>query len=438
MSFMFPLRVRSAGSCGLLALALAGCSPRMRIARAARQTLMHQAALKEAFLGICVSRSGRKPVYAYHADRYFTPASNTKLLTLYCALRLLPDSTLGIRFTSIRDTLFVAGTGDPSLLHPDFPQQAVLDFLRAHQGAIVLCRTPGVFPVYGPGWAWDDYQEAFQPERDKLPLYGNVVRIRRCMDGMQVLPRRFADSVQVLAPGVPAVHRERDRNLFTVSLPDTATAYVLQIPFRARSLSLQARLLADTLRRPVSWKNGPLPGKGPFFSIANVPSDSLYRNMLLRSDNFYAEQVLAMLSDRLLDSISSTTALPLLQQRMLGMLPQAPRWVDGSGLSRYTLLSPADLLCVLDSLRQRFGYVRMYALLPSGSDGTLAGSYAALGAQLHAKTGSLSNNISLTGFLHTRSGKTFLFSLMANHFMVPSASVRRCFAAFLERLQRHL
>lgn len=411
----------------------------MRIARAARKTLKDQSPLKRAFLGIVVSRSrGGKPVYRYHGDRYFTPASNTKLLTLYCGMRLLPDSTLGIRYTCSRDTLFIAGTGDPSLLHPDFPRQAVLDFLSAHQGPIVLCRTPGNIPAFGPGWAWDDYQEAFQPERDKLPLYGNVIRIRRSNGGIQVLPRLFADSIHVRTAGVPAVHRERERNLFEVELPDTAAAGSLQVPFRARSLRLQARLLADTLHRPVAWQNKPLPDNGCIRRKSNVPSDSLYRHMLYRSDNFYAEQVLAMLSDRLLDSISSASVLPLLQQRLLGKLPQAPRWVDGSGLSRYTLLSPEDLLSVLDSLRQRFGYIRMYALLPSGCDGTLAGGYGSLGRQLHAKTGSLSNNISLTGFLHTRSGKTYLFSLMANHFMAPSAEVRRCFAAFLERLQRRL
>lgn len=67
---------------------------------------------------------GGQTLYAKDADKYFTPASNTKLFTFYTALRVLGDSMPVLRYAYQDGMLIFQGTGNPMLLHPDFPDQS--------------------------------------------------------------------------------------------------------------------------------------------------------------------------------------------------------------------------------------------------------------------------------------------------------------------------
>lgn len=55
-----------------------------------------------------------------NGDKYFTPASNTKILTLATCLEVLGDSVPGMELIQTTDTFYFRGTGDPTFLHPKF------------------------------------------------------------------------------------------------------------------------------------------------------------------------------------------------------------------------------------------------------------------------------------------------------------------------------
>jgi len=104
-------------------------------------------------------------LFDYNANKYFVPASNTKLLTYYGSLVSLRDSIPSIRYETINDTIYFSGMGDPTFLHPDFPNQPVFDFL-------LQCDKPLVYvdPIFedekhAAGWTWEDYEYYYQPER---------------------------------------------------------------------------------------------------------------------------------------------------------------------------------------------------------------------------------------------------------------------------------
>ena len=69
-------------------------------------------------------------LYDRDGSRYFTPASNMKIFTLYASLKALPDTLPSLRYTAQNDTLRFRGTGDPAFLNPNFEPNGVYDFLK--------------------------------------------------------------------------------------------------------------------------------------------------------------------------------------------------------------------------------------------------------------------------------------------------------------------
>ena len=72
----------------------------------------------------------KKELYNYNGNKYFIPASNVKILTLYTGLKMIQDSIPSLRYISRNDTLYISGTGDPTLLESYFKERKVLNFLK--------------------------------------------------------------------------------------------------------------------------------------------------------------------------------------------------------------------------------------------------------------------------------------------------------------------
>ena len=139
--------------------------------------MLHTKELSTALVGVYVyDDSSKKEIADYQGDKYFVPASNTKLFSLYAGMKYLGDSLVGIRYSGNDTAIFVYPTGDPSLLHPDFQSQPVIDFLRKTHKKIYLMDVGWMENALGVGWAWDDYNEDYAIERSALPVYGNFIR----------------------------------------------------------------------------------------------------------------------------------------------------------------------------------------------------------------------------------------------------------------------
>ncbi|MBK9014357.1 MAG: hypothetical protein IPM82_09840 [Saprospiraceae bacterium] len=70
-----------------------------------------------------------KTLYEFNADKYFTPASNTKILPLSTCLRTLGASIPALQYSRQGNLLAFWGPGDPSFLNPHLTQnQQVFDF----------------------------------------------------------------------------------------------------------------------------------------------------------------------------------------------------------------------------------------------------------------------------------------------------------------------
>lgn len=362
-------------------------------------------------------------LYSHNSKRYFTPASNTKIFTLFAALKTLPNRIPTLHYVVRNDTLFMEGTGDPTFLHPYFKDSTILKFADRYTH-ISLSLNNFTDTGLGPGWAWEDYDRSFSVERSGFPIYGNVVGIHKS-DGLRITPPYFREKV---VPLKYIKNREWNENTFYF---DPTRNDTLEIPFIVDS-TLIKNLLEAKLHKKIRSVHGlPDIAKKTLYGIA---SDSLYKRMMHESDNFLAEQLLILVSTTLSDTLNSAKAREYITDAHLKELRQPPNWVDGSGLSRYNLFTPESMVYVLNRMYREIPRDRLFNLFPAGGiSGTLKGRFGGNGQPyIYAKSGALGNNYNLSGYLLARSGKTLIFSYMNNHFTHSPEEVRHTMQSVLE------
>jgi D-alanyl-D-alanine carboxypeptidase/D-alanyl-D-alanine-endopeptidase (penicillin-binding protein 4) len=411
-----------------------------KINKWAENELLNSPALRQAHTGICIYEPATgKYWYRYQDNRYFTPASNTKIFTLYTGLRLLGDSLPAMRYLQTDSVLYVKGTADPSFLHPDYTWQPALQMLQETNKRIAIVPDIIENKRFGYGWAWNDYSDYYQSELNEWPMYGNVVRIRHHGDSTVITPAIFSDTAHFSIrrnDTLTELLGERDErsNRFQLSFNGKdKSVQEVEVPFITGSVQDLAFRLEDTLHRPVTIATGFVPGKPAAFTLLQgIPADSLFRPMMHRSDNFFAEQTLMMCAARMWDTISTARIIELMEKSYLSKLPDTPRWVDGSGLSRFNLFTPRDFVSVLSDMYKTYPTERLYALFPTGGKGTLRNYYKQ--QFVHAKTGTLTGCVALSGYLVTKKNKTLIFSVLVNNHNNTSTNVRRTVERFLTNI----
>ncbi len=400
-------------------LAAAGCSP----GRYLRKKIAAAAAFEHNHTGVYIYDLTRKRELAgYNERKYFTPASNTKLFTYYAGVSSFGDSLPGISYSIRNDSLFFEGTGDPSLLHPDLPESAVLDFLRRRPEKLFFYAGNFQDKRYGPGWAWSDYNDYYQPEKSSLPLYANVVRFTGdSVTRLRTAPPLWQDSLKADSR-VTGIERDEHRNLFRYSARPLPHGLQQDIPV-VTSARLTATLLGRALNRPVTlWPDPPGPGKSYLYS---VPADSVYSRLMKASDNLLGEQLMLVYAHLQGLPLNTRQAIEHALDAHLDGLPDPPVWTDGSGLSRYNQLTPRTLVALLEKLYAKVPRAQLFRTLTYGNhSGVLKETIRRKGPFIFAKTGSLSNNFNLSGYLVTSGGRTLAFSIMNNNFAGPSAGIR--------------
>ena len=361
----------------------------------------------------------RKLVDEFNGSKYFTPASNTKILTLWAGLKILGDSVPALRYQKKGDSILISGTGDPTFLNPAFGLGPAYNFLDQWTGQIYFAAPFWEDERFGPGWAWDDFPSSYSAEKSAFPIYGNTIRIAKAEGetDITIMPSFFANKLtrRLADSSAAPLSRAEFQNQYEYHPQPSQETLEVEMPF-VYSDTLLVELLSDTLGRPVHYLNSHL--DSDYGLILGHPMDSLYQTMMQQSDNFIAEQILILCSSLLSDTLSSKISIDYMMERWLGDLPDKPRWVDGSGLSRYNLITPRSTVRLWEKIYDSVPRKRLFSLLAQGGQqGTLKYWYKSDPPFIFGKTGTLSNNHCLSGFLVTSKGKTYIFSFMNTHYM---------------------
>jgi D-alanyl-D-alanine carboxypeptidase/D-alanyl-D-alanine-endopeptidase (penicillin-binding protein 4) len=357
-------------------------------------------------------------LYSKDAGKLFMPASNMKIITSAAALTLLgPDYTYKTTFLTdgpVQDSLLdgdllVIGRGDPTISDnmrglATSVMDALADSIRAHgirQITGRLARVGNAFPdsTHGYGWEWDDLGEYYAAGVDELIFN----------EGMAPTTLRPPpDTVRDSAYSGPA--------------KDPATAYLnaLNDALIRKGITLDAGVLDSILPTPFHMDT--------LFTFTSLPLRNILPALLKPSQNQIAEILLKTMGLERGGMGTADSARKVVGQQLLAWGVQPDGFVirDGSGLSRHDLLTPETLVRVLDRIQQDTAFAVFFNALPiAGIDGTLKDRMKGTLAEgnVHAKTGSISNARTLSGYVTTADGERLIFSIMASNWTGSTSQV---------------
>jgi D-alanyl-D-alanine carboxypeptidase/D-alanyl-D-alanine-endopeptidase (penicillin-binding protein 4) len=453
--------------------------------RAAIDSLFADTLFRHAHWGAHVRSLERgDTLFRLHGGKLFLPASNMKLVTGAAALETLgPEYRFRTRVAAagpvrdgtLRGDLLVVGSGDPTIsarFHAGDPRtvfRAWADSLRTHGVRRIEGRIVGDDDVFddvplGRGWAWDDLDAYYAAEISGLAFNEGVLDVRispgsRPGDSARIAldpPGSYVPirgRVATAAAGSecePQVTRAATGPAFLLSGCVAAdTAFIETVAIRDNTLFFLT-VLREVLRESGIEVAGaaldadslpPIgrPAAAPLFTWTSPPLAEILPAYLKPSQNQIAEILLRTVGREQRGEGSARAGAAVVDSLLTAWRIEPRRLVmaDGSGLSRYDLLSPDLLVALLAHMDStRHATLWREALPVAGVDGTLENRMRGTAAEgnVRAKTGTLTGVRALSGYVTTASGERIVFAFLVNHHTLSARDADRITDAALARI----
>jgi D-alanyl-D-alanine carboxypeptidase/D-alanyl-D-alanine-endopeptidase (penicillin-binding protein 4) len=416
-----------------------------------------------------------EPIFELDADRLMMPASNMKIATVAAAAEILGwthrftttlETSAPVRDGVLEGDLFVRGGGDPTINARDGRNAAVLGEwhaalraagIRAIAGRIVGDDQRFDDEGLGQGWAWDYLQFGYAAPVGALQFNENLATLTigpSAFPGEAALVSlspgsglRLVNRVRTVAVGTATevgFKRRLDAPVLEVNGvisigAATATRTVAVVnPTVFFAQSLKGALIdggIDVAGEAVDMDDiapelAATAGERRVLASTESPPLSAIATVLMKvSQNLYAESLIKAIGSHRNGLGTFEGGLSEVRSTLTawGIPPDAYVMADGSGLSRYNYVTARGVSTVLERLykdpRHREAFT---ATLPiAGKDGSLNTRMRRTRAEGNAvaKTGSISNVRTLSGYVRTRDGETLVFSILANDFVISAATV---------------
>lgn len=424
-------------------------------------------------------------LYARDSRKLVMPASNMKLVTLAVAAdRLGWDfayHTDLVAAGSIADgaldgDLIVIGGGDPSIAgQGDGPAPTFGEWAAALSQAGIqrvngrLVGDDRLFDHegFGRGWSWDYLTASYAAPSGALSYNENAIAVR-VTPGTTVGQPAHIDAT-------PSGHGLTIENVVTTGPANSVEQIDLSRPIGQPKLTVTGSIPLDgspvvrgiavdnptrffmegfrqvLVSRGVEIRGSvctideakPKPAVEPRRTLAtrrSAPLSVLAGYFLKVSQNFYADMLLKTIGHAVGHSGSVAEGVQAVRETLgpWGVAPDEIVMNDGSGLSRYDYLTADAIVTVLrhvwqdEKLRGPF----VAALPVAGRDGTLGTRMRGtiLDDRVEAKTGTLANVRSLSGYLETTTGKHLVFAILVNNFTAPASAIDAIVEKMLTRV----
>ena len=455
--------------------------------RAEFDEILADPAFANAHWGVMVqSVETGEVLYRHNERKLFMPASNVKLVTGSVALTRLGaefrfrtrvatcgaiDNTAG----ALDGDLLVVGGGDPAIssrFSDDDPTgvfRAWADSLKGRGITRINGNVVGDDDLFddthvGPGWAWDNLGSSYSAEIGALLLNEGTI-------SLHVTPGESAGERANVELQPPTEYLELTNMAYT-----TADSTGVGVWAARRPLSTEAELggriwlgtdsvtrtipphdptmyfvtvLHETLEAegievsgdPVDMDDYDVSCAEPndLFVHESPTLEEILAPFLKDSQNQIGEMLMRYVGAAATDTGSVATGRRVAESVLTrwGIPDDSYVYFDGSGLSRYNYLAPEAIVRLLRAMALSPAFEVFYnSLSVAGVDGTLRGRFRGTAGEgnVRAKTGSVSNARTLSGYVTSADEELLVFSVLTNNFDTPNRPVEYVQDLLVERL----
>ncbi len=434
--------------------------------------ILADSVLQQSNVGIkVVSLASGKTLYERNSGLLFHPASNMKLLTTALALkRLGPNFRFKTELVTapevshietIDANIYLRGTGDADLLTEDLQEmvdEIASKGIKEINGNLV-CDASYMDDLYwGKGWMWDDASAWYWAQISALSVNDNCVTLtvkpgKKKGAPLQVAMEPATSYMQIIDKARTVGRYDSvARDSFKVLRKWKKPANIIDIEGGMWSGSSEREYIIDVIDAPlyvgtlmkellvkagIRFNGEVVMGEAPDSSKAlavhlSEPMSASVNNTNKESDNLSAELLLkAVAAERRQQPGSASDGISELYKLYdeWGVDSSSYYLADGSGVSRYNVITPNMLCVLLQEMHKDFKIQAEFkASLPiAGVDGTLEDRMKGTPAEgkLRAKTGSLRGVSTLSGYTTGFNGEELAFAIMVSHFVGSTSKIRK-------------
>jgi len=414
-------------------------------------------------------------IYHRMAESVFYPASTTKLFLSAAALKTLGENfrfqtTLSLNPKQVADNklegpLYLKFSGDPSLKLKDV--ETLFTSLKKEKitkldGNIIIDDTNFSDAHYAQGWTWDSMPWYYSAPVSSIVINQNKTAFQIAENKKIATPVKFSHKasfpnikLNTSVTGVKKTTAEHDCQIeisqehqqYNLSgcWPIEHTPLTVEVSYQEpRTLAIEA--IKHILRKhKIAFEGDILFQKqdANAKTFAHHKSDKLsllIRPVLTDSNNLYADaltKTLGLAKFNLGTFKQGVNAIKSSMSEHFNLPADGYRLFDGSGVSRYTLISPSFISELLFQMKNDVSFKPFYkALSVSGQSGSLEPRMASkkLKGKIVAKTGSAMGTSALAGYITVNSGKKYIFSIVTNQSLKRVANIKAFEDDFCELL----
>ena len=403
------------------------------------------------------------PLYQQNASKQFIPASNTKLLTAIAALKLLGKQFRYRTFVTInsqqlhghtlRGNLVFYFTGDPTLTTNDINKlvkRVKKAGIKRILGNVLIDQSAYTGPDIPIGWSKNDLNYCYGAKASSVILDQNCMHVNLVQTNTQKTKLiKFPDSTAFyIENNVKMVPKHRlkqcvfwpeitkhNRVYLKGCLPPKKR-YSFSLAINNPALFAKSTIASSLKKYHILLERHIITaphnhGQHIIAEHFSTPLSYIIEMMLQHSINLYANTLTRTLGRYYYRVGSFKAGVNAIKSILLTKAKvnfSRASLEDGSGLSRYNLISPKQFVQLINYALSEPALAKSLAKdLPlSGRSGTLyyRMNSKEMAGKVYAKTGSMHGVSSLSGYLYTKHHKRIVFSMIMNNFVAPLNKAR--------------
>ncbi len=391
---------------------------------------------KNSIIAVSVrdAKSG-KVVYEKNESKLLNPASTLKVFTTKAALNSLGyDYKFATAvYRDSKKNLYIKLSANPMFTTEQLKTLmrdavAKIDF-ESRVNTVYIDDTVVDPYTWGIGWMWDDGVNSYMPKFGAYNLDDNMLKIAitpTTINSSASVDINNDDTVSLVnlvkTSTTTKIIPIRQNNILYLN-GSVATAQNLNVPVENIQAYFVKQLRSALRSAGIESTHG--------ISFAKVPEDAVALSsssqdlapilvgILSKSNNMYAESVFKVAGGHERETTGTiANAVSMFDNYYdeLGVKTDEISIVDGSGTSRNDLVTVDWMTNALVKFVSQEDFETYKSFLAKPDEYTLTGRLTSLGGSLWAKTGTLANISSITGYVKTKKGRDLAFAINVQNY----------------------